>query len=241
MQSTRAAVILAAGIGSRLRPLTDDKPKALVEVSGKTILGRAVDALSEYGVERFVVATGYREEAIRVALSGLRLDVAYRMNPRYETTQNSVSLALCRDALEGSAFFKLDGDVLFEPDLLERVDTSPGALAVAVDRGVNLDQEAMKVRVAEHARIVAFGKGIPVEHAAGESIGIERISASASTSVFDALDVAVRSGETSLYYEDVYSRLIGDGLFAALVDVSGQRWCEVDSSADLARATSLFP
>jgi choline kinase len=210
-------------------------------VSGRTILGRAVDALSEYGVERLVVATGYREDAIRVALAGLRLDVVYRKNPHYETTQNSVSLALCRDALEGSAFFKLDGDLLFDRDVLTRMDSSPGTLAVAVDRRVDLDLEAMKVQVAEDQRIVAFGKGIPLDRAAGESIGIERISASASASVFDALEDAVRNGETGLYYEDVYSRLIENGLVASLVDVSDKRWCEVDSSEDLSRAARLFP
>jgi len=241
MQSTRAAVILAAGVGSRLRPLTDDKPKALVEVSGKTILGRAVDALSAYGIERLVVATGYRDDAIRAALAGSRLDVVYRKNPRYETTQNSVSLALCRDALAGSAFFKLDGDVLFDPGLLERIDATTGMLSVAVDRGVDLDPEAMKVQIDEGGRITAFGKGIAVESAAGESIGIERVSASASASLFDALDEAINQGETGLYYEDVYSRLIEDGLVASLVDVSDQRWCEVDSSEDLARAALLFP
>jgi choline kinase len=241
MQSTRAAVILAAGIGSRLRPLTDDKPKALVEVSGKTILGRAVDALSAYGIERLVVATGYREEALRTALAGARMEVVYRKNPRFETTQNSVSLALCRDVLSGFSFFKLDGDVVFEPGLLERLDASTGALAVAVDRGAALDAEAMKVQIATGERIIAFGKGIPVECAAGESVGIERISAAASASIFDALDEAVKRGETGLYYEDVYSRLIPGGLVASLVDISDQRWCEVDSSEDLERARRLFP
>jgi choline kinase len=241
MPSTRAAVILAAGVGSRLRPLTDDKPKALVEVSGRTILGRAVDALVAYGIDRLVIATGYREEAIRTALAETTVEVVYRKNPRFETTQNSVSLALCRDALSDTAFFKLDGDVLFDPGLLERVDAGPGMLAVAVDRGVRLDQEAMKVRVASGDRIVAFGKGIPVEDAAGESIGIERLSAAAGVAVFDALEEAMHGGETGLYYEDVYSRLIEAGLVASLVDVSPQRWCEVDSSEDLARAERLFP
>lgn len=241
MPSTRAAVILAAGVGSRLRPLTDDKPKALVEVSGRTILGRAVDILVAYGIERLVIATGYREEAIRTALAGTGIEVVYRKNPHYETTQNSVSLALCRDVLSGSAFFKLDGDVLFEPGLLERVDAGSGMLAVAVDCGVRLDQEAMKVRVARGGRIAAFGKGIPVEDAAGESIGIERISAAASTFIFDGLEESMRKDETGLYYEDVYSRLIDAGLVASLVDVSPQRWCEVDSAEDLARAERLFP
>src|ERR1043165_6962711 len=130
---TRTAIILAAGTGSRLRPLTDERPKALVEVSGKSILGRAVDALSAYGVRRLILATGYREEALERALAESKLDVVYRRNPDYEHTQNSVSLALCRDAAVGSAFFKLDGDLLFDSRILERLDASAVGLSAAGD------------------------------------------------------------------------------------------------------------
>lgn len=241
MHTTRTAVILAAGVGSRLRPLTDDKPKALVEVSGKAILTRAVEALSSHGIEKLVIATGYCDDAIRRALEGSPLEVSYRLNPRYETTQNSVSLAFCRDALSDAAFFKLDGDVLFDSRILERLDASAAGLSVAVDRKVDLDPEAMKVRIAGPERIVAFGKGIPVPDAAGESIGIERISADTGAALFDALDFAIARGETNLYYEDVYSRLIAEGLAAGLVDVSDLAWCEVDAPQDLERAARLFP
>src|SRR5690349_17685877 len=130
--STRAAVVLVAGVGSRLRPLTDDKPKALVEVSGKTILERAVAALSAHGVRTLVLATGYRHESLERAMAGSDLEIVYRRNPEYERTQNSVSLALCRDVLDGSAFLKLDGDLLFDPSILERLDASDAPLAVAV-------------------------------------------------------------------------------------------------------------
>jgi choline kinase len=241
MNLTRTAVILAAGVGSRLREKTHDKPKALVEVSGKTILGRAVEALSSHGVRKIVIATGYREEALHRALEGSPIEIVYRRNPRYETTQNAVSLALCRDALDGSSFFKLDGDVLFDGAILERLDASSGLLSVAVDRGVALDPEAMKVKVGSDGYIAAFGKGILVDDASGESIGLERVSAEASTPLFDALDAANRAGETDLYYEDVYSRLIEKGLVASMVDVAGDRWCEVDDMEDLARAERLFP
>lgn len=241
MERTRTAVILVAGIGSRLRPLTDGIPKALVDVAGSSIVARALLALRRYGVNRLVLATGYREEALRRALEETPLEVVYRRNTEYETTQNSVSLALCRDELAGTAFFKLDGDVLFDPEILTRLDENPAAISVAVDRGVVLDAEAMKVKATADGRIVAFGKGIPVQDAAGESIGIERVSPAASAPLFDALDAARSRGETHLYYEDVYGRLIDGGLSASLVDVSGLRWCEVDAPEDLERARTLFP
>ena len=236
---TTTAVILVAGIGSRLRPITDDRPKALVDLGGETILGRAVRVLASYGVRRVVLATGYREDAVRAAMQGAPVAAEYCRNPEFDRTQNSVSLALCRAAVGSDAFFKLDGDVVFQRQVLERLDESSAELAVAVDAGRMLDAEAMKVTVSG-VNINAFGKGIELTKSAGESIGIERIAARASATLFDALDATIGAGETNLYYEDVYSRLIAEGsLRADAVPVFDLPWTEVDDFADLERARQL--
>jgi choline kinase len=239
---TTAAVILVAGIGSRLRPVTDDRPKALVDLGGETILGRTVRLLASYGVRKVVLATGYREDAVKAAMEGAPVVTSYCWNPEFDRTQNSVSLALCRDALGTDAFFKLDGDVVFQRQVLERLDASPAELAVAVDAGRTLDAEAMKVTLSRPGalQISAFGKGIELSRSAGESIGIERISGSFSPKLFTALKAAIAGGETGLYYEDVYSRLILEGgLVAEAVAVSDLPWTEVDDFADLERAREL--
>lgn len=236
---TTAAVILVAGIGSRLRPITDDRPKALVDLGGETILGRTVRLLAEYGVRRVVLATGYREDAVKAAMQGAPLTVEYCKNPEFDSTQNSVSLALCRGTIGSDAFFKLDGDVVFQRQVLERLDATSAELAVAVDAGRTLDAEAMKV-VASGTRITAFGKNVALSASAGESIGIERLSSAASAKVFDALERTVAGGERGLYYEDVYSRLIAQGsLSAELVGVRDLPWTEVDDFSDLERAREL--
>lgn len=239
---TTAAVILVAGIGSRLRPLTDDRPKALVDLGGETILGRTVRLLVSYGVRKIVLATGYREDAVKAAMHGTPVAVEYCRNPEFDRTQNSVSLALCRDAVGSDAFFKLDGDVVFQRQVLERLDASAAELSVAVDAGRMLDAEAMKVTISQlhAARIEAFGKGIPLSQSAGESIGIERISSTFSVTLFEALSAAITAGDTGLYYEDVYSRLIAAGaLDAEAVPVADLPWTEVDDFADLERAREL--
>lgn len=236
----QAAVLLVAGIGSRLRPITDTRPKALAPVGDETILGRAVRLLLDFGVSRLILATGYREDAVRSALGGLACEVVLCPNPRYASTQNSVSLALCREAVGGRSFFKLDGDVVFDPELLERIAAGDAELVAGVDSGRKLDAEAMKVVVAGE-RIVRFGKAVPLAESHGESIGIERVSAGASTKLFDALDERVRAGITDLYYEDVYSQMIGRGELSAIAaDVSGLRWTEVDTFEDLETARKLF-
>ena len=251
---TTVAVILVAGIGSRLRPITDDRPKALVDIGGETILGRTMRLLASYGVRKVVLATGYREDAVRAAVQGSTSvvtdmtdmtgvvgieQVEYCRNPEFDRTQNSVSLALCRGALGSDAFFKLDGDVVFQRQVLERLDASTADLAVAVDAGRMLDAEAMKVTVSG-VNISAFGKGIALAESAGESIGIERIRGNASSTLFEAMDTAIAGGETGLYYEDFYSRLIEKGaLSAEAVPVADLAWTEVDDFSDLERAREL--
>jgi len=236
---TTAAVILVAGIGSRLRPITEDRPKALVDLDGETILARAVRLLAEYGVRKVVLATGYREDAVQAAMKSAPLIVEYCKNPEFDRTQNSVSLALCRARVGTDAFFKLDGDVVFQRQVLERLDASRAELAVAVDAGRKLDAEAMKVTTTGQ-RITAFGKGIELAASAGESIGIERIAANASDRLFEALDRTIAGGETGLYYEDVYSALIARAeLEAEAVAVRDLPWTEVDDFADLERAREL--
>jgi choline kinase len=235
-----AAVILVAGVGSRLRPITDTRPKALAPVGDETILGRAVRRLLDFGVSRLILATGYREDAVRLALADLQNEVKYCPNPRYDSTQNSVSLALCRDAVDGRSFFKLDGDVVFDPEVLTRIAAPSVELSAGVDSSRKLDEEAMKV-VVEGARILRFGKSVPLAASHGESIGIERIASSASGKLFDALDERIRAGVTDLYYEDVYSQMIERGeLAATAADVSGLRWTEVDTFEDLELARRLF-
>lgn len=237
--STRVAVILVAGLGSRLAPLTDDRPKALVDLGGESILQRAVRLLRHHGVARVVLATGYRQDAIERTAAGLGVEFDIVPNPDYATTQNSVSLALCADAVRGQAFFKLDGDVVFDPQVLERLDAADAPLAVAVDGRRELDEEAMKV-LATGDHITAFGKALPVKGSAGESIGIERFTAGAGVVLFDRLGQAVAAGRTDAYYEDFYGELIEEGrLNAQAIEVGDLPWTEVDDPHDLARARSL--
>ena len=187
-----------------------------------------------------MLATGHREDRVKLALANSGLEVHFCYNQAYERTQNAVSLALCRRALGDTAFFKLDGDVFFEPEVLQRLDSSPGSLAVAVDSSRQADAEAMKVRTSAKGGIVAFGKALSSAESAGETLGIERISQGACPKLFDALDAAVRAGLDDLYYEDVYSTLIGAGSLDALaVEVGDLGWAEIDDFSDLERAERL--
>jgi choline kinase len=240
--SIETAVILVAGVGSRLRPITDDRPKALVDIGGETILGRACRLLWAAGTRRFVLATGYREDSVRQAVKTLDGEFVFCRNADFASTQNSVSLALCAHALEGRAFLKLDGDVVFEPAVIGRLfaaaDTAE--LRVLVDSQRARDAEAMKIR-SDGSRILEFGKGLGIAQSQAETIGIEWLSAQAGQRVLSAIAAHVERGQRGLYYEDVYSELLQAGtLSAAAVEVGDLAWTEVDTFEDLERARGLL-
>ena len=252
------ACILAAGIGQRLRPLTDDKPKALVEVDGKSFLDRMIAQLVAVGVTELVIATGFREDAVQRAVKHAPIPVILRRNDAFDRTQNSVSLHACADALlQGGAHdtFKLDGDVILDVEILRRMIAALAEtrcdLVAAVDPKPGLGAEEMKVTLQEAAtsagapRITAFGKHLDPRTSAGESIGVELWSQRAVSSIVDALGAIVTSGVTNLYYEDVYDRMLASqGAAAGRIDaraifVGDLPWTEVDTADDLARAGEI--
>ncbi len=229
------AVILAAGTGSRLRPSTADRPKAMVAVAGVPLLERLIRQLRAVGVREFVVATGHGEEVVRAA----GLDATLCRNEDYATTQNVVSLHVCRGALEpAEETWKLDGDLFVEDALIARLARAPLAddeLLCAIDRRDELGAEEMKVELSGD-RVVRFGKGLSRAH--GESAGIERIGSRALSVVVHAVGRAVTGGETQLYYEDVYDRVL-DRVRVRAIDVSDLAWTEIDTPEDLARAEAI--
>lgn len=236
---TFTAIILAAGVGSRLRPLTDRVPKCLVPVGRETILGRMVRLLAEAGAREVIVSTGYREAQVREALAASPVPARFAHNPDHATTQNVVSLRRALALVDGGAVVKLDGDVVFEAAVIARLLGADGDAQVALEDGAPPPDEAMKV-TARRGLVTRFGKGLDAREAAGESIGIERFGDGARARLARALDRAVAAGRTDVYYEEVYNDLVDEGLGMRCVSVGDLAWTEIDDADDLAAARARF-
>lgn len=236
------ALILAAGVGSRLAPLTNDRPKVLVEVTGRSFLFRQLDALAKVGIpsEDVVVVGGYCVDALRAALAagGYRCTVV--LNERYAEWNNFYSVLVAEPALRGHAYVQLDGDTVLDDQLLPAVLAAPGEAVLAVDCRDELDDETMKVELAAAGTVAAVSKRLAPARCAGEYIGITKLSAEAARQVFTDLATFEARGVTHEYYEHAFDRLTKGALPFSIVDVHHCKVIEIDTVEDLARAEVLL-
>ncbi|MBX3158283.1 MAG: phosphocholine cytidylyltransferase family protein [Deltaproteobacteria bacterium] len=236
------ALILAAGVGSRLAPLTNDRPKALVDVLGRSFLLRQLDRLAAAGIAArdVVIVGGYRVDQLRATLAREGLPCTVVLNERYAEWNNFYSVLAAEKALAGHAYVQLDGDVILDEKLLPRLLAAPGEVALAVDVRPELDEETMKVRLAD-GRAAAISKQLDPATCAGEYIGITKLSAAASTAVFAELARFPAEGLTHEYYEYAFDRLMSSGRVPfSIVDVHDCSVLEIDTVADLAVAEDIL-
>ena len=235
------ALLLAAGFGSRLSRVTRGGPKVLVPVAGEPLVQRSARLLAAAGIEELVVVLGYRGDDVREALECAPLPVRFVENNRYAEFQNYYSVMLARPFVEDEPFVSVNGDVLFEPALLDRVISWDSPLGVAIDEANPLNEEAMKVQIDDRGIVRSIGKWLPVAASFGEAMGIWRFDPASARKAFDALEERALAGERTAYYEDVYHRAIGShGLAFEPIPVGGLRWAEIDDENDLLNARMLF-
>lgn len=238
------AVILAAGRGTRLAPLTDDRPKPLVEVGGRPLLLRTLERVKQAGIpdNDVVIVTGYRENMVAELMKREGLRCKLVTNPRWYDWNSFYSLAVAKEALAGAPWLQFEGDVLFDDKILPRLLTSPYPGALAVEVKPMPDAEAMKARVVGPDRkIVALSKEEDPAQSIGEYVGIARVTAEVAKLVFDDLDKFVDEGITNQYYDHSYHRLAERGAAAFhAVDVSDCQAIEIDDPKDLANAEQIL-
>ncbi|HXE76592.1 MAG TPA: phosphocholine cytidylyltransferase family protein [Candidatus Xenobia bacterium] len=229
-QLVPVAIILAAGRGGRLGPLTADRPKCLLEVGGRSLLDHQLDALRSQGVELVVVVAGYRADAVEADLAG-RATVL--LNPRHAETNSLYSLWLARQYAE-DGFVLLNADVLFDPEILQRVLASPHSEALAVERRERFDAEEMKVEL-EGERIRALSKSLPPERAQAENVGVLKFSAAGARALFDKMEELLAAGAEKQFAPYGFNALAAERpLYATPID--GLPWIEIDFVEDLLRA-----
>lgn len=236
-------VVLAAGAGRRLQPLTDALPKTLLPVAGETtILDLALANLRSAGLEEVVVVTGFAAERISERVPelqrryGVRLSLVF--NDRAEVWNNAYSLWLVREAFRTGVLL-VNGDTVHPASVEESLLAARGPdILLAVDTVKVLGEEEMKVVLGPDGTLDRINKRIDPRTANGEYIGVTLIEPAAATSLTAALEATWRR-DPSLYYEDGYQELVDRGGKVSVVPIGEVEWVEVDNHADLARAREI--
>jgi choline kinase len=234
-------IILAAGLGSRLRPLTDTTPKCLLDVGGVTLLERQLQRLAAAGVKRSIVVVGYLADQIEahLAKSPPPLEVALAPNPIYATTGNCLSVLAARPQAGDDGLLIIDGDVVLTGDALSRLLADPAECSVLLDRETPLGEEEMKAQLDAGGKIVQLSKKLPPAACAGESIGVNRVGGAGLRRLWDELE-AMKRGDAQGYYEDAFQKLIDAGTEFRTVPIGHDEWTEIDDLADLEDARVRF-
>jgi choline kinase/mitochondrial fission protein ELM1 len=239
------ALVLSAGQGRRLLPLTADEPKCLLPVDGAaSVLELQLRALARGGVDHATVVVGFGAERVRRVLDALSipdLSVETLYNPFYAVSDNLATCWLARQRMDGD-FLLLNGDTLFEDRLLRRVlEADPAPISVAIDHKEACDDDDMKVSVDATGRLLAISKTLDPQRVNGESIGLICFRGSGAKSFSEALERAMRreSGIDAWYLSAIDE--LAREMPVHTTSVDGLWWREIDSPRDLDEARRSLP
>jgi choline kinase len=236
-------IVLAAGPGRRLQPLTDRLPKTLLPLSnGRTILDLALANLRSIGLREVVVVTGFAADRVAEEREALerRHDVRVELlfNERAEEWNNAYSLWLARAVFHEGALL-VNGDTVHPASVEESLLAARGPdVLLAVDTEKRLGEEEMKVLVGEKGVLQTVSKEVDPAAAQGEYIGVTLIEPSAAVPLADALEATWRR-DPSDYYEDGFQELVHRGGDVRVAPIGDVEWVEVDDHADLAKAREI--
>ncbi len=255
------AVIVAAGMGRRLSPYTDEMPKCMVPVGDRPMLAWQLDAFRAHGVTEFVIVRGYLGDVLEARVGELGDGIQFVDNADFRKNNILQSLFCAREHLDG-AFLVTYSDIIYTPEVVQRCVASPGDIALIIDRDFRDVYEGRTDHPLEEAEVSDLtddglvrrvGKrALPAGDAWGEFIGLAKFSAAGAAWLCDAWDELVREYDgregqpfqrakafRNAYLTDMLQHLIDAGRPVTPVEIRGH-WREIDTVQDLERARALL-
>ena len=235
------ALLLAAGTGSRLYPLTRNSPKCLTLVNEKSILERLVIGLKQQGFKRLVIVTGYLENCIREFLgtkSG-NMTIEYIYSPLYKTTNNIYSLWMAREIIN-EPFVLFESDLIFDVTQLDDM-IFPDRIAIArIQPWMN--GTTVTINQSQQVKSFQYGTATHLDEIRYKTVNIYSFSLSSWHAIVEKLNQYISAGIVNYYYETVFGEMVEDGsLLLQDVLFDNKLWYEIDTIEDLAEAEKLFP
>lgn len=235
------ALILAAGLGSRLAPITDDRPKSLVSVNGKPIIFKQIENLKENGIFDITVVSGYKADILKKKIFGIYPDINIIESTDYAHTNNMYSAFLGIEAMfEGNEikpFFMMNADVFFDSAVIAQMNQDERGNLIAVDFGRYME-ESMKV-IEKDGYLIEISKQISIRDSLGCSIDVYKFDVDGGKAFFDRCNFYINDKrELNLWSEVALNDVLSEVFFYACP--LGGRWVEIDNHDDLALAERVF-
>ncbi|WP_196426662.1 NTP transferase domain-containing protein [Lysinibacillus cavernae] len=234
----KKAVIVAAGLSSRLYPLTLDKPKCLLKINNEPIISRNIKLLKKMGIEEVIVVTGYLNKKIENEVGDT---ATFIYNPFYRHCNNMGSLYLAKHAVEAEPFIYLHGDVVITETLIKRfledANNNSAQIHLAVDFK-ETDEEAMKVKVNKELMLIESSKEIAQSESAGEWIGLAVIQN--PKMVYEYIEEVLVHEKLNVYDTYAFSNIARDGEQIRCYSIHGENWMEIDFLEDYDEAQRMF-
>ena len=232
------AIIMAAGKGSRLGELTQDKPKSFVEVKGIKLLEYNIALLHAYGIKDILLVTGYKNEMMEELTERIE-GIKCIYNPFYEMVNVLGSFYMAQEYLN-SDFVYLHADTLCAPEIFEYMLQMDGDIVLPVEHKL-CDEEAMKVRT-ENGQLIEISKQIACEKAEGEFIGIAKIRENVLADLREASKKLMKEKKFAAYFESAIQELANEAKHPIKIfPTENYFWGEVDFLEDYRRVCENIP
>ncbi len=238
------ALIIGAGQGKRLLPLTETTPKALINIGGKSLFEWQLDALVECGVTEVVFVAGFNTDAVRKDADRLarkygQINLRVIHNPFHAIADNLVTCWTARPEMNGD-FLLLNSDTLFSAPVLRKLLTSDIVdVTLAVDHKDRYDSDDMKVEL-DGTRLADIGKTLEDDRVSGESIGMLLFRGDGPRHFAAALDSAMENqAALKHWYLSVIAAMAG-AMTIETTNIHGLDWCEIDYPHDIGIARKMI-
>ncbi len=231
--------MLAAGVGRRLGGDEDRPPKVLLSFGGKTLLRRHLEILSRLGFGELTIATGYRAEEIETELGAIDPPIPVRTvyNPQYRLGSLISLWTVRRQLASRGEVVLMDGDVLYDRRLMERLLAAPHANCFAMDRLIEDGEEPVKICL-RGGTLVDFDKTPRASYdVCGEWVGFLRLSRLGARRILAAAKTFIDAGEHGAIYEKaIRGALLAEPDLFGVADITGLPWIEIDFADDVRKA-----